>query len=362
MKKIILHVNTTLNIGGIENFLLNVYKNIDKEKYEFVFCCYRLEKFDYEDELKLLGAKTVRIDDPKKISRKEHLNQLRKIIIKEKIDIIHCHTYFDAAIVALAAKKENIKKIIVHSHTTEGFNKVSYIRKFKWFIAKKMICKNATHFLACSNLAGKSLFLNKKFTIIPNGINVVDFKYDEKTRKIIRNSFGIKDTEIVLGHVGRFEIAKNHKFIIELLMKLKQINTKYKVLFVGDGSLLNEIKNEMNEKKLENDIIFCGAVNNTSQYYNAFDCFVFPSTYEGLGISLIEAQANGLTCLVSNKVPKESKVTETVEYLSLEKIDNWVNFIELANFERNISNNAVINNSEFSINETINLLEKIYDE
>ena len=359
----ILHVNNTMNIGGIETFLLNVFNDIDKEKYSFAFLCYSDETFDYQEKILSLGGTFFRIDNPKNVSLFKHYHQIKEVLKKEKFDVVHCHTYFDSAIVLLAAKISGIKVRIAHSHTTEGKNNVSAIRKLKWFICSNIINFVSTHRLACSLEAGEALFRRKKFEIIPNGILVDKFQFNEQIRKEIRKKLHIHNQEIVIGHIGRLSPEKNHMFMLEILNELKKkTKEKYKMIFVGGGNFKNEIYEKINKLDLIDDVILVGSVTDAYKYYNAFDLFLFPSVYEGLGISLIEAQANGLYCLASQSVPMESKLIDEVEFLDAKNIHEFTERIIKNEFKRNKLAFEIIKNSKYSIYYTISQLTKIYNQ
>lgn len=356
--KTILHVNNTMNIGGIENYLVNVTKNIDLKQYNFKFLCYKNEHFDFEDILNSYGCKIIRISDPKKVGVLKHLKELKSVMKDEKVDVVESHTYFESGIVLMAAHLAHVKIRIAHSHTTEGLNRVSFFRKVKWSIARCLINIFATERVACSYEAGLALFGNKKFEIIENGIDMNNFYYNQDIRKKLREDLNLTDKNIVLGHVGRFDQSKNHEFLIDLMTELVKTNENYKLMLVGDGVKMSAIKSLVKERKLKNKVIFLGSVNDTYRYYNAFDLFVFPSIYEGLGISLIEAQANGLTCFASSNVPLESKITENVQYLDLTNLDDWVEKISDAS---KVRNSVDLNKSKYNIKTVVNKLKQIYD-
>lgn len=356
--KTILHVNNTLNIGGIENYLMNITENIDLKEYNFKFLCYKDEHFDFEDSIISYGCKIIKITDPKKISVLKHIKELKKVMKEEKVDIIESHTYFESGIVLLAAKLVGIKVRIAHSHTTEGLNKVSFFRKLKWNIARYLIKAFATDFIACSHDAGVALFGNKKFEIIENGINVNLFAFNQQKRTSLRKKYRLSDNDIVIGHVGRFDIAKNHEFMIKLLQELLKINKNFKLMFVGDGTEMNKIKKDVELNNLSGNVIFVGSVIDTYNYYNIFDLFVFPSIYEGLGMSVIEAQTNGLRCFASLNVPIESKITENIEYLALNDIELWVDKILVSDNKRN---SIDLEDNSYNVKNVVNKLKEIYN-
>lgn len=358
--KRILQVNTTLNIGGIESFLLNIYKGIDKRKYEFIFLCYKKEKFDFEEEITKLGGKIIRISNPKEVSILRHLREIIDVIKREKIDIVHCHTYFDSGIVLLAARLTKVKIRIVHSHTTEGLNKVNLFRRIKWQIARSLIKHNSTMNIACSNDAGIALFNSNNFKIVPNGINVKKFQYNSEKRRELREKYNIND-DIVIGHVGRLDPAKNHEFMIKVLDKIVETNPEYKLMLIGDGVLMEDIKKLVSKYSLNENVIFVGSTSKVNDYYNAFDCFFFPSLYEGLGISLIEAQTNGLTCIVSNNVPHESKLTKSVIFKDLtDDVNSWADTIISCYKKRKLNNFQTISNTKYNLTNTVKQLEELY--
>ena len=188
------------------------------------------------------------------------------------------------------------------------------------------------------------------------------FSYDEVLRNEIRKKYSIKDDEILIGHIGRFETAKNHIFMIDVLEQIVLKNSEYKLMLIGDGSLFEKIKEIVLEKKLDKNVIFVGSVLNPEKYYNAFDCFIFPSTYEGLGISLIEAQANCLSCIASTNVPVESKITNNVEYLNLDKgIEYFADKVVNVKKTRDLESQKIINESDYNIKKIVKEIEEIYN-
>lgn len=360
MKKInILHVIAGMDRCGAETFLMNVYRNIDREKFQFYFLCYGEKKYGYEDEIIELGGKIIRTPALKKIGIRKFKKNIEEIIKKYQIDVLHAHTYFNSAIPLMVAKKINVKLRIVHSHNTKSEYKCSIIKEMDNTFSKFIIDRNANVFLACSEEAGKSLFRSRrKFIIVKNGIELKKFKFDEEKRKEIRKKLGIEDNEIVIGHVGRFETQKNHTFLIETFRNIAEKNENYRLVLIGDGSKFTNIQNDC--KDLGEKVIFLGNVGNVNEYINVFDLFVFPSLFEGLGIVLIEAQTNGLKCIASTSVPKEADISENVMYLDLsDGIEKWAETIENTDIERI---KFETENCEYDIDNTVKTLEQIYTE
>lgn len=357
----IMQVNYKMDIGGIESFLMNVYRNIDREKHEFIFLTYYPHIFDYEKEILKLNGKIIKISTPNSLNIIKHIKEIYNTIKQEKIDIVHCHTYFDSAYVMIAAKLAKVKIRIVHSHTTYGLNKTGILKKIKWFLSRFIINSLSTHQLACSTEAGKALYGKKKFSIIENGIKIEKFNYNEKHRNSYRKEWKIKNEDFVIGHIGRFDVPKNHKFLIEIYEEIYKINKNSKLILVGSGKLEDEIKKIVNEKKLTKNVIFLGNRNDINEILNAFDIFVFPSLYEGLPVTLVETQANGLKCLISDRISKEIKLTECIKFLSIDKsAREWAETIVNMNIKR-INNNKALENSVYNIDNTIKKINKIYN-
>ncbi len=358
MKKIkILHVIAGMDRCGAETFLMNVFRNINRNKFEFYFLCYGEKKYDYEEEIEKLGGYIIRIPSLKQSGLIEYIKNLNQLIKEKKFDVIHTHTYFNSAIPLLIARKRKLKLRIVHSHSTMSEYTSSLIKKIYNYISKYIIDKNANVFLACSDEAGKSLFYEKrKFKVIKNGIDLKKFLFDAEKRKDLRKELNIQNNDIVIGHIGRFEEEKNHEFLIDVFKNILKKDENYKLVLVGNGSRFEEIKKKCQPYK--ENIIFLGNIGNVSEIINTFDFFVFPSLFEGLGIVLIEAQANGLKCFVSTEVPVEANIFNKLKYLKLsEGVNEWSREIMK---EIPTRNEVDIRNCEYNISNTVNELEKIY--
>ena len=309
----IMHVLYQVNLGGIESLVMCLMRHFCSDA-QFVFLTYKQEKFDYEDEIKKLGGKIIRISEPRRGNRINHINELIRVFKDERPDIVHCHTYFDSASVVYAAKKAGVRERIVHSHTTEPF---SFTRNLEHYMMRKIINKYSTKRLACSKEAGKSLFGERAdFTVIPNGMETEKYVFDELLREKIRRSLGIKE-EVVIGHIGRFSDVKNHRLMVKIAENLRESKIDFRMVFIGDGKEFNNIKQLVQAKKLEKNIILLGGKKNANEYLNAFDVFLLPSKYEGLSTALIEAEFNGLPAVISDVIPNEAIIKEDVMKVSL---------------------------------------------
>lgn len=335
--------------GGVESFIMNYYRNIDRTKIQFDFIIDSDSTVVPRDEIESLGGKIIEIPPYQKIFK--YIKVLKKVLKENNYKIVHSHLNSLSVFPLYCAWSDKIPVRIAHSHSTTN--------KKEW---KKNIIKNilkpfskvfATDYFACSEHAGRWLFGNKTFengkvNIIHNAIEVDKFKYNEEIRNKIRRELNIED-KFVLGHVGRFVEQKNHIFLLNLLEKILKIKKNVNLLLIGNGPLEKNILNLAKEKEIDNHILFLGAIDNVNEYMNAMDCFVFPSLYEGLGIVAIEAQVNGLNVYASNYVPSETKIMNTMKYLSLDRIDEWVVNI-INNQNNNLKNRNVIDKEEVSLN------------
>lgn len=324
----VLQIGMHDKIGGVETFLMNYYRNIDRQKIQFDFIN-MFEKLYYDKEIKKLGG---RIYNVKNVKRNpfSYYYSIKDIIKKNKYKIVHINMLSMANILPIiAAKKAGVKHIIVHSHNT-GTPK-GIIRKVLDKLNKSIAIKYATHYFACSQLAGEWMFKNKvKFEIIKNAIDVEKFQFDPSIRLEIRKKLKINN-EFVIGHVGRFCEQKNHLFLINMFEKLCKIKNNYKLLLIGEGELKEKIKREIYNKKIENKVIILDPKDDIENYYQAMDEFVLPSKFEGLGIVAVEAQANGLPCICSDAIPDEVKILKTFKKLQLD-YSKWTK--ELSNKQK----------------------------
>lgn len=345
----ILYVNGgPMNRGGIESYMMNYYRNFDKSKIQIDFVAIGLERAAYDNEIESLGGKMYYI--PKK--SKDYLGYkkgLRDIFKSGQYKIVHTHMDAMGMTVLKEAKKCNIPVRIAHSHNTQHLTNNPIKLKINEY-ARKNINKYATHMFACSELAGRWLFgdeefKNGKVEVVKNAIDIEKFMFNEEKRKIIRQDLDILNDEIVIGHVGRFDYQKNHIFILKVFSKLLRYNKKLKLILIGDGHLKEEFKKQINRLKIDKNVKVIDACDNVNEMYNIFDIFVLPSHFEGLGIVAIEAQANGISCVLSDKVPNEVKVGENVKFLNIDNEDLWVNLIEniIENgLQRNIDKQRII--------------------
>lgn len=373
----ILHIVGLMNMGGIENFLMNVYRNIDRNKIQFDFLVTREEKGTFDEEIMNLGGKIYNIPKMETVG----YNKYSKILYEffkshSEYKIVHCHRDSLCAIYLKQAQKAGINVRIAHSHTTsiiEEKNLKGYIKLIIKKVSKIFIKNYATDFFACSKEAGLWLFgskiANEKLVIIRNGIDLRKYKYDKHIDSDIRSELGITENTFLIGHIGRFDLPKNHKFIVETIRELNKKIDDYKVCLVGDGILKNDISKIVKNYGLDDKFLFLEARNDVNKLMMAFDLFLFPSLFEGLGIVLIEAQATGLKCLISDTIPKEADMNlGLIKSLSLNKMKTWIELIvkeyqsKIINYK---SHNRIIKErndklNHYDVHIIKNILESIY--
>lgn len=359
MKKILV-IGLTNMMGGVETFIRNTTLYSNKNKYEYYYLIHGSDDCVFYDELKSFYDEThfTFITNFKKNPIKCFF-QLKKFYKENKFDYIHLQTGMSSEILYVFPFNYLYKiKVISHSHNGNGKH------KFENILFRPILNICTWKFLACSKKAEKWLFgKNKKSIIINNGIDTNRFKFDNLKRNQIRKKFNIKD-EIVIGHIGRFTEQKNHEFLIDIFYEFLKDNPNSKLLLLGTGNLIDIIKKKCKDKGIIQNVIFANVVENTEDYYSAFDIFVLPSIYEGLPVVGIEAQASGLPCLFSENIDNQVLLTDGAKLVSLNaSLKEWCkNIIEcLQKKDDRVDKNNIVANSGYSIKSTIEALEKVYD-
>ena len=340
MKKIkILIIGMSCNLGGIETYLYNLYKNADKSKYEFSFLVFDYgKKVCFEDELEKEGVKFYKIT-PRTKKYSKFLKDLKKVYKNNNFDYIHFNLMDLSCFERITyANKYSKARIIIHSHNA-GFGKNESFKTRCFHQIGKHIIKKIPYFkVACGPHAGKFMFSNKEYIIFNNGIDINKFEFDRENRNKVRESLKIDNKTTIIGIIAKLEKQKNPLFLIDVFNEYKKENKNAKLISVGEGSFKEQMLVKIKEYKIENDVIFLGKRHDVHKIYSAFDIYLMPSLYEGLSISLIEAQVNGLKCYASDGVDKASNITGNVEFISLKKTaKEWAKIILKNKNKRDIS-------------------------
>lgn len=353
--KRILFIIGEMNLGGAESFIMKMYRVLNKEKYQFDFVINK-DGF-YSEEIKRLGGKIFYTA----LKSKHFFKSSRQItqIVRENgyKDVIRFGTsntsYFDLR----AAKKGGAIHLGVR---TLSANQGNIVKKLVSFMLRPFLNSIATIKFAPSQKAAEKTYGKraKNVYILKNGVDFKLFVYDENKRKMLRKELNIDNDAIVFGHVGRLSKEKNHSFLIELFSRYYNLNKNSYLVLVGNGPLLNELKKEAKRLLIDKNVLFLGARADVSTIYSCFDYFLFPSFYEGMPNSLIEAQANGLTCFYSDKITKECELSKNIIRLKLNQ-QLWFDTISKTAPNR-YNNYSIFFEKEYLIDRTVeSFVEKL---
>jgi len=371
VKKKLLYFSHGLSANGIETFLVNVFGRLNFEKYDVTVLIAIDEGVPslHEDAVRNLGIKIINAGDMDSIKKKiEYIKNVKKELDSGNYDIVHSNMDLLNGITLFLAKRAGVQKRICHAHTTKSQYKstgmLSFLKKFiqKAYskVMKKLIKISATEFLSCSELASEFFYGNRASKIIYNGIDLEKYSRNNAVENYLEDTFGIDGGKKRIVSVGRISPVKNPFFAIDVMKELSRIRPDFQYLWIGTGELENEAKQKTKELGLDSTVIFTGVRTDVPQILGCSDCFFMPSLFEGLPFSLIEAQASGLKCIVSDVVSKTADVG-LIEFFSLDKSPaEWAEFISLVldKPQREADKEKMKN---FDINYTVKQLEEIYD-
>lgn len=354
----ILHVVNDMHRAGLETMLMNYYRNIDRTKIQFDFLTHRPKKSDYDDEILSMGGKVYYAP---RLYPQNYLKYFKwmKQFFEEHPEYKIMHSHIDAMsyLPLLAGKKAGIPVRIAHSHNT------SIDRDFKYLLKQYFrfrITSVANMYLACGEEAGKFLFGNKEFTVIPNAVEAEKFYYNESMRIKKREELALTN-EFVIGHIGRMSYQKNHKFLIKIFSEVVKRDSKAVLLLIGVGEKEVEVRKQVRSLGIEKKVRFLGSRSDVSELYQAMDVFVLPSLFEGIPVVGIEAQFADLPCIFSNKTPKEVKFNNRSQFIGLKtSCQEWAERILLTKgYERNSTSSNIVN-SHYDIKKAHIILENYY--
>lgn len=310
----ILHIVPNMQAGGIETFLINLHRNIDRTKVQFDYLVHYKKRAFYDDEIEALGGKIYRLTMRDDLNLLKYVRDLNDFFDEHKeYRIVHGHMMSLAYVYLGIAKKHGIKIRISHSHGDSALKSPKGAMKWVLFRFAKL---NANIYYACSNRAGRYLYGNDRFEVINYPIETEKFLYDKEKRDLIRNSEDCAD-KVVIGHVGRFNLQKNHSFLIKVFEEIQKREPNSVLWLFGAGELSDEISKEVEKIGISEKVKFWGVKRNVEDYYQAMDLFIFPSLFEGLGIVNIEAQASDLDEIMTDTIPAEAFITERAHPMSL---------------------------------------------
>lgn len=359
--KRILQFGMTPNYGGVEAFIMNIYRSLNHNEIQFDFWVNSNEKIAYEEEILKLGGRVIRSNF---YSRKKHFFKHYGEIInyfKNNKDVIAIHINkanirdIDLLLIAYLMK---IPVRIIHSHIANISFKMGFMER----INKNIISIISTNLLACSQDAGKYMFGNYSFDIVKDAVNIDIYKFNNDNRKKIRQEYNIDDDCFLVGSIGRFCEQKNTLFIIDIFREIKLNIPNSKLILIGSGHLKDELVEKIKKAKVEDSVILTGEVLNVNEYYSSMDVFLFPSLYEGFGMVLLEAQISGLTCIASKDViPQEVNVTNEIKWVSLNQDANqWAESVCKYKGVKRYNKIGCIKSNGFDIKDVVKKMKNIY--
>lgn len=360
MRKV-LFISQYLYRNGTEAFMMNVFRGIDHHRFQIDFLLYSWEETDYSREVEQAGGMVYRVPCRKESPWKWHqsLCSFFRQHAKEYSAIHFCGNSLTAIAPIYYAYKYGVPVRIVHAHNSSARG---WHNKFLHCMKRDYVYHISTHHFACSTLAAQWFFGKKQSTIIRNGIDVKKFTFNKSIREQYREDLGVKANDVVVGHVGRFVEEKNHLFMVDVFAQFIQRCPDAKLMLIGVGSLMDKIKVKAEQLELSDKILFMGERSDVNHLMQAMDVFLMPSLFEGFPFVLVEAQAAGLPCLISDTINKDICITSNISFASLEETPKeWAEkLFERCNaFVRTDCSESIVD-SGYSIEDTILFLQKVY--
>lgn len=358
----------TMLYGGVGSVVMNIYRNIDRTKVQFDFCVPRTGEGPLDEEIRSMGGRIFEIPQMRSVGFSKYIKIVKSILLENgPYEAVHIHSVHMGAIPLMAAKQAKIFKRIYHVHSTMDAALNSFpAHQILEFFLKLYIRLNATKKLACGIDAGKYIYGNKDFFVINNAVDTNRFyPYPDECRNSLRMEYKIPNDTIVIGDVARFVEGKNIGFFVSLAQSDMKKKNICKFLMVGDGPLRNEVEFSARTKGCFDKFIFTGARKDVERFYNMMDVFCLPSLFEGLPVTMMEAQACGLPCLLSSNVTDEGKIgVAPFEHMDLqEQSDLWIEKVYSLSDKRERDAETVKDSfvaSKYEIRSIAKQLEDIY--
>lgn len=312
-----------LSLNGIATVMLNYCSRLSSKVFNISLLINGKIYEPNVDAVKNLGIEIVNLPNKKKNIIK-YYRRLASVLREGNYSIAHINGSSATMAVELsAAKAAGVKTRIAHCHNSRCSHPF-----LNWFL-RPFVSLLATNYLACSSVAGNFIFKPGTFDLLPNAFSIRQFEFDANERQMVREACGIPADATVLVHVGRVNKVKNQLFLIDIFNELAAHNDNYWLILVGDGPLFNEMKIKVSESHFNKHVLIMGNQQDPKPFYSASDALVFPSVYEGLGITVLEAQINGLPCFVSDSVPNEAEIGGFLQRSSINSgAKHWARWIE----------------------------------
>ncbi|HKM02201.1 MAG TPA: glycosyltransferase family 1 protein [Sedimentibacter sp.] len=361
----ILQVLGRLDTGGAETMIMNLYENIDREQIQFDFVIHTEDECVYSSKVRNLGGVIYSVPSFTMKNIHKYKNAWRQLFIEHpEYKIIHGHVRSTASIYLKIANQYGLITI-AHSHnTSSGKGLAAFVKNRMQYSIREI----ADYLFACSKesgvwLYGENACNGNNFYVLKNAIDTKKFAFSKEVRERVRKNLLLED-KLVLGHVGRFEQQKNHDFLMKVFHDINNLNKDARLILIGGGPLEGAIREKVCRLHLEEVVIFLGIRSDVNELLQAMDLFLLPSFFEGLPVTLIEAQAAGLPILVSNTITREVQVTELIEYLEIDNgVAQWskaVSNIKKVKSREDSSIELGIMESGYSVSTTSKWLSQFY--
>ncbi len=364
----ILNLFTIMNRGGAETMVMNYYRNIDRTKIQFDFLVHREERGAYEDEIEALGGRIYRMPPVHPSRFGEHKKAVARFLSEHpEYSIIHSHMSELGYFVFKEAKAQGVKCTICHAHNAPSFKNETLSEKAKDIVRnflKHGIRKYTDYMFVCGMDAGRWLFGKEnesKFVMMNNAVDAGKFSWDFEKAEKLKAQMDLQG-KLAICHVGRFNAQKNHTFLVDVFSAVRKVKPNAVLLLVGAGELEEKIRLKAEALGLAGDVRFLGLRDDVNDILLASDVFLFPSLYEGLPVTLVEAQASGIKCVISDTIPEDCLLTENVDVVSLKSsAEEWASAVlKYADGYERKNTFADIAAAGFDIKENAKWLEEFY--
>ncbi len=363
----VLEVMSGLSAGGAETMMMNILRNIDREKYKIDFLIFESEPTFYTSEVESYGCKIYMIEPIRQSGIKKYMYNIKKILKSYgPYDVVHSHLDIVSALVMVVAKRCGIPCRIAHSHSTAAYTFKRSVNSFAMFFIRKMFALYATDFFACGVDAARFMFGNKKgqqANIINNAIDLDRFCNDGRyNRNMICKNLNISPTDTIITNIARFTHVKNQKYLIDVFSEYCEFNPKSVLLLIGDGDLKQETEEYAAQKSIHQNIYFLGMRRDIPEILSITDVFALPSLFEGLPVTLIEAQAMDVSCVISDVITREVDCgLNLIKYVSLNSVSDWVSAVrESVKQTGHRDNHDVMQKMGYDIHKNIMVVEAAY--
>lgn len=356
----ILQVVNIMDRAGLETMLMNYYRHIDREKIQFDFLTHRSQSGAYDEKIRKMGGKVYHAPRLYPNQYSQYFRFMKKFFEEHpEYKIIHSHIDAMSYFPLRAAKENHIPIRIAHSHSSKLDRDLKLPIKY---MALKNIEKVANVNCACGSVAGKFMFPNNDFHVVNNAIELNSFTFDEKIRNIKRRELKVEN-QFVIGHVGRYCYIKNQMFLLDVFKYVLAERENSHLLLIGKGEDQDKLKKKIRDLGIENKVSLLIDRADVAELYQAMDVFVLPSLFEGLPMVGVEAQANGLPCVVSDKISKEIMLTNNIMMLRIrDGAQRWSTEILDCNLARDESANAELSEAGYDVEMEASKLQQMYFE